>query len=72
VNYTDHVESLRATRPDLADEVAPFTGVSSVLTWMQQRGLTRTTVDVIGQDEFESDFLILLGPDADWIVFGIT
>jgi hypothetical protein len=69
--YADDVEALRATRPDLAAEVAGFTGVSGVLRWMQERGLTRTTVDVIGQDEFESDFIILL-PSGEWLAFGIT
>jgi hypothetical protein len=72
VNYADHVEALRATRPDLAGEVAAFTGVKSVLEWMRARGLAGTTVDVVGQDEFESDFLIRLGPEAGWIAFGIT
>ena len=72
MNYADHVEALRATRPDLAGEVEAFTGVMSVLTWMKARGLAGTTVDVVGQDEFESDFLIRLGSEAEWITFGIT
>ena len=72
MNYVDHVETLRAIRPDLAAEVLGFTGVSSVLSWMQTRGLTRTTVDVVGQDEFESDFIIRLGSESEWIAFGIT
>jgi hypothetical protein len=72
MNYHDSVERIRAQRPDLAAEVASFTGVTSILNWMQTRGLTGTKVDIIGQDEFESDFLIRLGSDREWISFGIT
>ncbi len=72
MRYSDHVEVLRASRPDLAAEVADFTGVSSVLRWMQDRGLARTEVDIVGQDEFESDFLIRLGPGQEWLAFGLT
>jgi len=72
MTYEDHVEALRARRPDLAAEVAGFTGVTSVLTWMQTRGLAGTTVDIVGQDEFESDFLVSLGANQEWLVFGLT
>jgi hypothetical protein len=72
MKYADHVANLRAGRPDLAGEVESFTGVASVLRWMQQRGLAGTTVDIIGQDEFESDFLVRLGSDDQWLVFGLT
>ena len=56
----------------LAAQTADFTGVSSVLRWMQARGLARTSVDIVGQDEFEYDFLIRLGSEREWIVFGLT
>ena len=72
MSYADHVETLRAIRPDLAAEVSGFTGVASVLRWMQERDLTGTAVDVVGQDEFESDFLIRLGSESEWVSFGIT
>jgi hypothetical protein len=72
MRYRDHVENLRAVRPGLAAEVADFTGVTSVLNWMQARGLARTRVDIVGQDEFESDFLVYLGTDQEWVVFGLT
>jgi hypothetical protein len=72
VNYDDHVEAMRVHRPDLADELAHFSGVSSVLAWMQARGLARTTVDIVGQDEFEYDFVIWLGSDREWLSFGLT
>ena len=72
MNYHDHVEALRAHRPDLAAELACFTGVSSVLAWMQARGLARTSVDIVGQDEFEYDFTIRLAPGAEWLSFGQT
>jgi hypothetical protein len=70
--YPDHVGDLAEHHPGLAREVAAFTGVSSILAWMQQRGLTRTAIDMIAQDEFEYDFLIQLAPQGDWVSFGVT
>ena len=49
-----------------------MTGVSSVLKWMQASGLAGTRVDIVGQDEFESDFLVRLGSDQEWLAFGLT
>jgi hypothetical protein len=72
MNYREHVEVLRARRADLAAEVAGFTVVTSVMQWMQARGLTQTTVDIIGQDEFEYDFVVRVGSDEEWLVFGLT
>lgn len=72
MNYPEYVDALRSIRPDLAAEVADFTGVSGVLRWMQARGLAGTAVDIVGQDEFESDFLIRLGHEGKWLAFGIT
>ena len=72
MNYPDYVEVLRASRPDLAAEVADFTGVTSILNWMKARGLTGTMVDIVGQDEFESDFLIRVSSETEWLSFGIT
>jgi hypothetical protein len=72
MNYREHVEVLRARRADLAAEVEGFTGVTAVLNWMQTRGLTQTTVDIIGQDEFEYDFVVRVGPGEEWLVFGLT
>jgi hypothetical protein len=72
VSYQDHVEVVRRQRPDLAAELAGFTSVSSVLRWIQARGLAGTKVDIIAQDEFEYDFLIRLGPDDEWLAFGLT
>jgi hypothetical protein len=72
MRYRDHVDVLRASRSDLAEQVAHFTGVSSVLKWMQASGLTRTRVDIVGQDAFESDFMVRLGSDQEWLAFGLT
>jgi hypothetical protein len=70
--YADYVVRLRAEAPALAEEVAGFTGVSAVLRWMQQRGLARGSVDMVGMDEFHYDFLIHVGPGERWIGFGVT
>jgi hypothetical protein len=72
MKYAEHIAALRATDPTLAEEAAGFRGVSDVLAWMQRRGLARTAVDIVGQDEFEYDFLIQLEPAGRWLAFGLT
>ena len=70
-DYSDCVQVIRASEATLAGEIAAFTGVKEVLDWMQRRGfLERDGLDMVGQDEFEYDFLIRL--DARWLVFGVT
>ena len=70
--YPDHVERLREEEPSLADESGRFTGITGVLDWMERRELSRSMVDIIGQDEFHYDFLINLEPGGRWISFGVT
>ena len=70
--YPDYVERLRAREPALAEEFAPFTGITGVLDWMKRRNLSTTAVDIVGQDEFHYDFLIHLGPGGRWASFGVT
>ena len=72
MNYRDHVAALKAHRPDLAAELAGFTSVSSVLSWLQARGLAQTAVDIVAQDEFEYDFLVRFSSDDEWLSFGMT
>jgi hypothetical protein len=69
--WIDFVERIRPRHPDLAADLERFTSITSVLTWMQQRGLTRSAVDIIGQDEFHYDFLVEAGP-VGWLSFGVT
>jgi hypothetical protein len=70
--YSAHVKELRGAAPELADEVAEFTGIGDVLSWMVHRCRNRVPVDTVGQDEFEYDFLMELEPDGRWLVFGVT
>jgi hypothetical protein len=72
MDYPDHVDRLRRLDTVLADEVAGFTGISSVMAWMQRHGRTRAPIDIVGQDEFHYDFMIELEPAARWLVFGVT
>jgi hypothetical protein len=72
LDYVDHVVRLRREAPDLAAEVADFTGIGEVLAWMVQRSRNRVPVDTVGQDEFEYDFLMELEPRGRWLVFGVT
>jgi hypothetical protein len=72
VNYQDYLIAVEATHPGLAIELGRFQGVSDFLEWMRQTGRTHASVDIIGQDEFEYDFLIELQPGGDWLALGIT
>jgi hypothetical protein len=72
LNYPDYVEALRASEPDLAEELGRFTSITGVLDWMRRRDLCSTTVDIVGQDEFHYDFLIQLEPAGRWLSFGVT
>jgi hypothetical protein len=71
LEYSDYIAALRREQPELAEELACFQGMGAVLDWMQRRGLTRTTVDIVGMDEFHYDFLLRL-PSESWLVFGVT
>ena len=70
--YLDDVAELRAAEPELASEIADFRGIDGVLAWMQPRRLTSAAIDIIGQDEFNYDFLIQLELGGRWISFGVT
>jgi hypothetical protein len=72
LDYSAYVEALRGALPDVADEVAGFTGVGQVLEWMQRKGLNLKTIDFVSQDEFEYDFLLEWEPSGRWLAFGVT
>jgi hypothetical protein len=72
LGYPDHVGRLRETDAVLAGQLADFHGIEQVLTWMQQTGRIRAAVDMVGQDEFEYEFLVELEPGGRWLVFGVT
>jgi hypothetical protein len=72
LEYPSYVERLIGQDGSLADQVAGFHSVEHVLTWMQGRDLCRVPVDIIGQDEFEYDFLIQLESGGRWLSFGVT
>ena len=72
LEYQDYVQLLRSKEPVLADELASFTGVEHVLTWMQKRGLGKPPIDMVGQDEFSYDFLLQFEPHGRWLAFAVT
>jgi hypothetical protein len=72
LEYSHFANLLRPELPEVAEQVAAFTGIEHVLTWMQQRGLIGTNVDIVGQDEFSYDFLVELEPGGRWLAFGVT
>jgi hypothetical protein len=72
LDFSQYANQLRGELPDVACEIAAFTGIDHVLTWMQRRGLIGTNVDIVGQDEFSYDFLVELEPGGHWLAFGVT
>jgi hypothetical protein len=72
MDYEDCIAELRTNHEQLPVELAGFHGVSDVLEWRQRTGRTQAAVDIIGQDDFNYDFLSQLEPEGGWLVFGIT
>jgi hypothetical protein len=71
LDYPDYVEQLRADHPELAVTFAAFTGLESVLNWLNGRGPAAGAVDIVGMDEFHYDFLVRLDGER-WAAFGVT
>lgn len=70
--YAADVARLRATSPDLAAEIAGFTGVAQVIDWMSARCPAKPVIDLIAMDEFEYDFLVETEPAGRWLAFSVT
>ena len=70
--YEGYVASLRAEDAALAEEIAGFTGIGAVLSWMARKGLDLKAIDPVTEDEFAYDFLLPLGADGRWLAFGVT
>jgi hypothetical protein len=70
--YRDYVVELSREHPDLARQIAGWHGMESVLEWMKEKGFPPGSIDLVAQDEFQSDFLIELEPRGRWLAFGIT
>jgi hypothetical protein len=71
-DYQDHVKELARSNPDLAALVAGWSSLESVLEWMKEKDFPPGSIDLIGQDEFEYDFLLELEPKGQWLAFGVT
>jgi hypothetical protein len=69
--YADHVDDLSRSHPALAAQVSGWHGLNAVMDWMQNRK-PAGPMDLIGQDEFEYDFLIPLESEGEWLVLGVT
>jgi hypothetical protein len=70
--FADDIGRLRESLPDVANEIAGFTGIGQVMDWMVGRGADRPAVDLIAMDEFEYDFLVELEAVGRWLAFGVT
>jgi hypothetical protein len=72
LEYADHLSRLRETDTDLACRLEGVDCLEKVLAWLQRSGLSLTGLDVLAQDEYSHDFLIPLGDQGRWLVFGMT
>lgn len=72
MEYADHVALLAERHAGLAREIARFNTLENVLRWMQDRGFSLASLDVITQDEFSHDVFLPLRPGKGYLVFGIT
>ena len=70
--YSESVFALRSEHPALADEIAGFGTLESVLRWMERRGIALDKIEIVFQDEFSHDSLIPLDAEGHWLAFGIT
>ena len=68
----DYLANVGRQHPDLAKELAAFKSLENVLRWMQQRGLSLATIDVVTQDEFSHDVLVPLEGGKLHLAFGVT
>ncbi len=68
----EYLGDLKKEWPGLAAEIGGFLGLEAVLAWMQARGSSPGSVDIVAQDEFEHDFLVELEPGGGWLAFGVT
>jgi len=71
-DFSKSVAELRKEHPHLADEIAEFGTLESVLRWMDARGIALDKIEIIFQDEFSHDFLVPLNSDGSHLAFGIT
>jgi hypothetical protein len=71
-DYAESVAALRTCLPQLAEEIAGFGTLESVLRWMDKRGIPLEKIEIIFQDEFSHDFLIPLDPNGQFLAFAIT
>ena len=70
--YSESVAALRAEHPALADEIAGFGTLESVLRWMDRRRIPLDKIDIVFQDEYSHDFLIPVDGEGRYLAFGIT
>jgi len=70
-DYDDHFQAFARAYPDLATGLHGVRGLGGLMEWMKPHGLRLDAVDILNQDEFNVEFMILLG-DGRHLVFGVT
>lgn len=70
MEYSDCINDLCLKRSNLAHQIARFTNLEHILSWLTAQSYPLGSLDMITQDEFSHDLLILLGDD--WLAFGMT
>ena len=61
LNYAETISDLAKDEPDLAQTLAAFRSLESVIQWMKEEGIPFHQMDLVTQDEFSHDVLILQG-----------
>ncbi len=72
MEYQDYIAALRTQRPDLAEALGRFYTLENVLGWMREQGIPLSAVEIVAQDEYSHDFLVPLGDEGNFLVFGCT
>ena len=72
MEYSDYVQRLKATDPQLAAEVAGLRTLEQVMAWERFRKVNLATLDLVTQDEYSHDFLVPLPGESRWLSFAMT
>ncbi|HJZ56739.1 MAG TPA: hypothetical protein VKE74_17360 [Gemmataceae bacterium] len=71
IEYPEQLAALTATDPGLVEQLARLQNLAAILKWAPTAGVPLAEIDLVQQDEYSHDALLLL-PDRRWLVFGVT
>jgi hypothetical protein len=68
----DHLQVVNSSHPQLGAQLSSIRTLEHVLNWMNQRGLSLASMDMVTQDEYSHDVIVPLPADKQWLVFAMT